>query len=143
MAVHPNSLKAIEPSKRKKGQPALNRTGRNGWTVLREKYRDRLEPDVADLQDVLIEVAKTGDVQALRLALGSILNTRAIELTGTHGAPINFGALARKAHQNDEPGDDEHRNPGRPRSKSSVKSQIRPPRRETAPRRHSILLTSV
>ena len=42
MAVHPNSQRAIDPYKRKKGQPALNKSGRNGWTVLREKYRDRL-----------------------------------------------------------------------------------------------------
>jgi hypothetical protein len=42
MAVHPNSLKAMEPYKRKTGQPALNKAGRNGWTVLREKYSDRL-----------------------------------------------------------------------------------------------------
>ena len=60
MAVHPNSQRAIDPYKRKKGQPALNRSGRNGWTVLREKYRDRLEQDVAELQDVLIAVANTG-----------------------------------------------------------------------------------
>jgi hypothetical protein len=103
MAVHPNSLKAIEPYQRKKGQPALNKTGRNGWTVLREKYRDRLEQDVADLQDVLIAVAKTGDVQALRLALAPILNTRAIELTGVDGVPIDFRGLARKAQENAEP----------------------------------------
>ena len=66
MAVHPNSLKAIEPYKRKKGEPALNQPGRNGWAVLGEKFRDRLQQDVEDLQNVLIAVAKTGDVQALR-----------------------------------------------------------------------------
>ncbi len=102
MAVHPNSQRAIDPYKRKKGQPALNRSGRNGWSVLREKYRDRLEQDVADLQDVLIAVAKTGDVQALRLALGPILNMKAIELTGTDGVPIDFRSLALKAQENEE-----------------------------------------
>ena len=101
MAVHPNSQRAIDPYKRKKGQPALNSTGRNGWTALREKYRDRLEQDVGDLQDVLIAVAMTGDVQALRLALGPILNMRAIELSGSDGAPINFAELARKAQENE------------------------------------------
>jgi hypothetical protein len=79
MAVHPNSLRAIEPYRRRKGQPALNQSGRNGWTVLREKFRERLELDLEDLQDVLIAVAKSGDVQALRLALGPVLNVRAIE----------------------------------------------------------------
>jgi len=107
MAVHPNSQRAIDPYKRKKGQPALNRSGRNGWTVLREKYRDRLEQDVADLQDVLIAVAKTGDVQALRLALGPILNMKAIELTGSDSVPIDFRGLALKARENEEPQGDE------------------------------------
>jgi hypothetical protein len=41
------------------------------------------------------------DVQALRLALGPILNTRAIELTSTDGVPINFAGLARKAQENE------------------------------------------
>ena len=102
MGVHPNSLKAIAPYKRKKGQPALNRSGRNGWTVLREKYRDRLAEDSEHLFDVLIEAAKTGDVQALRLALGPILDMRAIELSGADGVPINFAGLARKAQENEE-----------------------------------------
>jgi hypothetical protein len=102
MAAHPNSLKAIAQYKRKKGQPALNPSGRNGWTVLREKYRDRLAEDSEQLVDVLIAVAKNGDVQALRLALGPILNTRAIELSGTDGVPINFAELARKAQENEE-----------------------------------------
>jgi hypothetical protein len=103
MAVHPNSQRAIDPYKRKKGQPALNRTGRNGWTALREKYRDRLEQDAGELQDVLIAVAKTGDVQALRLALGPILNMKAIELTGDGGVPIDFRGLAQKAQETEEP----------------------------------------
>ena len=101
MAVHPNSLKAIAPYKRKKGQPALNKSGRNGWTVLREKYRDRLGEDVDVLTDKLIEIAKDGDVQALRLALGPILDVRAIELSGGDGPPINFAGLARKAQENE------------------------------------------
>jgi hypothetical protein len=71
--------------------------------MLREKHRDRLEQDVADLQDVLIAVAKTGDVQALRSALGPILNMKAIELTGSDSVPIDFRGLARKAQENAEP----------------------------------------
>jgi hypothetical protein len=70
---------------------------------LREKYRDRLEQDAGELQDVLIAVAKTGDVQALRLALGPILNMKAIELTGDGGVPIDFRGLAQKAQETEEP----------------------------------------
>ena len=101
VAVHPNSLKAIAPYKRKKGQPALNKSGRNGWTVLREKYRDRLGEDVDTLTDKLIELAMEGDVTALKLALGPIIDVRSIELTGTDGAPINFAQLARMAQENE------------------------------------------
>jgi hypothetical protein len=107
MGVHPNSLKAIAPYRRKKGQPALNRSGRNGWTVLREKYRDRLAEDSERLVNVLIELAMNGDVQALRLALGPILDVRAVELSGSDGAPLNFADLARKACEIEEPDGDE------------------------------------
>ncbi len=74
----------------------------NGWSELRQKYRHRLVQDVEDLQDVILAVAKKGDVQALRLALGPILNMRAIELAGTDGTPINFAVLARKAQEDGE-----------------------------------------
>jgi hypothetical protein len=112
MGYYPNSLRALREHGAKKGDPPRNRvvdpkTGEayyaNGWSKLRERYRDRLEQDADELQDVLIAAAKSGDVQALRLALGPILNTRAIELTGTDGVPIDFRGLARKAQENDEP----------------------------------------
>jgi len=83
MGHHPNSLRALREHGPKKGDAPRTRvvdpkTGEiyyaNGWSKLRQKYRDRLAQDVDDLQDVLIAVAKTGDVQALRLALGPILN---------------------------------------------------------------------
>jgi len=80
--------KAADLYERKKGQPALNQSGRNGWIVLREKYRGRLERDIRDLRNVLIAVAETGDVQALRLALEPILDVRVIELSGSYGAPL-------------------------------------------------------
>jgi hypothetical protein len=110
MGHHPNSLRALREHGPKKGDAPRNRvvdpkTGEtyyaNGWSKLRQKYRDRLAQDVEGLQDVLIEVAKSGDVQALRLALGPILNTRAIELSGADGTPINFVDLARKAQENE------------------------------------------
>ena len=110
MGHHPNSLRALREHGPKKGDPPRNRvvdpkTGEvyyaNGWSKLREKFRARLERDVEDLQDVLIAVAKTGDVQALRLALGPILDMRAIELSGADGVPINFAQLARMAQENE------------------------------------------
>jgi hypothetical protein len=112
MGQHANSLRALREHGPRKGDPPRNRivdpkTGQvhyaNGWTKLREKFRERLEQDLEDLQDVLITVAKTGDVQALRLALGPVINLRAIELSGSDGAPLNFADLARKALENDEP----------------------------------------
>ena len=78
-----------------------NPKGINGWTKMREMYRDRLEPDVPKLQEVLVRVAMTGDVQALRLALGPIVDVHRLELTGEDGAPIDFTALARKAREED------------------------------------------
>jgi hypothetical protein len=110
MGHHPNSLRALREHGPKKGDPPRNRvvdpkSGEvyyaNGWSKLREKFRDRLERDADDLQDVLIAEAMTGNVQALRLALGPILNMRAIELSGTDGVPINFAELARKAQENE------------------------------------------
>jgi hypothetical protein len=107
MGHHPNSLRALREHGPRKGDPPRNRivdpkTGHvhyaNGWTKLREKFRERLEEDLDDLQDVLIDVAKTGDVQALRLALGPVLNVRALELSGSPDAPVDFIGLARKAH---------------------------------------------
>ena len=103
MAVHPNSLKAIAPYKRKKGQPALNKSGRNGWTVLREKYRERLEQDVDRLTNVLIKLAEDGDVAALKMALGPIIDVRTLEVSGPDRTPINFAELARKAQEIEEP----------------------------------------
>jgi len=55
---------------------------------------------------VLIAVAKTGDVQALRLALGPVLNVRAIELGGSDGEVIDFAGLAQRARQSEKLDDD-------------------------------------
>ena len=110
MGHHPNSLRALREHGPKKGDPPRNRvvdpkTGEvyyaNGWSKLREKFRDRLAEDADALTNKLFEIAIEGDVQALRLALGPILNTRAIELSGVDGTPINFIELARKAQGNE------------------------------------------
>ena len=110
MGHHPNSLRALREHGPKKGDPPRNRvvdpkTGEvyyaNGWSKLRERFRDRLERDVEDLQDVLIAVALSGDVQALALALKPIINISAVELSGPDAAPINFIELARKAQENE------------------------------------------
>jgi hypothetical protein len=75
-----------------------NPEGVNGWSKLRERYRERLELDVDGLTNVLIKLAQDGDVMALRLALGPILDIKSLELSGTDGAPLNFAELVAKAN---------------------------------------------
>ena len=110
MGRHPNSLRALREHGPKKGDPPRNRvvdpkTGEvyyaNGWSKLREIYREKLAEKAGRLEDVLIELAEAGDVQALRLVLGPILDVRAIELSGADGVPINFAQLARMAQENE------------------------------------------
>jgi hypothetical protein len=76
-----------------------NPEGVNGWSKLRDRYRARLAQDSDALANVLIQLAKEGDVQALRLALGPIIDVRSLELSGPDGDPINFIELARKAQE--------------------------------------------
>jgi hypothetical protein len=76
-----------------------NPEGVNGWSKLRERYRERLEQDVDGLVNVLIKLAQDGDVAALKLALGPILDVRSLELSGPEGAPVSFIELARKAQE--------------------------------------------
>jgi hypothetical protein len=80
----------------KPGQ-VLNPTGRNGWTAMRERFRIALDQDLDTLTEKLIEVAKEGDVQALRLALGPVVDVRSIQISGPDGAPINFAEIAARA----------------------------------------------
>lgn len=84
-----------------------NPEGINGWSKLRERYRERLQQDSDSLTNVLIKLAQDGDVAALRLALGPIVDVRSVELSGPDGAPINFAELAAKARgEDDETGSD-------------------------------------
>jgi hypothetical protein len=81
----------------KAGEPGHNPTGRNGWTAMRERYRGKLEDQLDTLTDVLFHAARDGDVQALRLALGAVVDVKQVELTGEDGAPLDFITLAEKA----------------------------------------------
>ncbi len=74
-----------------------NPKGVNGWSKLRDRYRERLSQDSDELTDVLVRLAKDGDVAALRLALGPIVDIRSLELSGPDGAPIDFAGLAELA----------------------------------------------
>jgi hypothetical protein len=94
---HPNSRAALIPFQRKKGDPPLNKTGRNQWSALRERARERLATDLDKLLDVLIECALRGDVTALRLALGPILDIKAHQFLDDDATPKSFADLARRA----------------------------------------------
>jgi hypothetical protein len=94
---HANSRAAHLPFQRKKGDPPLNKTGRNQWSALRERARERLATDLDVLLDVLLDRAHRGDVTALRLALGSILDIEAHQFVDDDGVPMTFANLARKA----------------------------------------------
>ena len=89
---------ALEKHQYKPGQSG-NPAGINGWTKLRDRYRERLAVDSDKLIDVLVQLALDGDVQALRLALGPIVDIRSIELSGPDGAPIDFAGLAEMARK--------------------------------------------
>ncbi len=47
--------------------------------------------------DVLLDRARRGDVTALRLALGSILDIKAHQFVDDDGVPMSFADLARRA----------------------------------------------
>jgi len=94
---HPNSRAALIPFQRKKGDPALNKTRRNQWSALRERARERLATDLDGLLDVRMDRARRGDVTALRLALGSILDIKAHQFVDGDGVPMSFADLTRKA----------------------------------------------
>jgi hypothetical protein len=57
---HPNSRAALIPFQRKKGDPPLNKTGRNQWSVLRERARERLATDLDGLGSTFSWIARVG-----------------------------------------------------------------------------------
>jgi len=61
----------------------------------------RLATDLDGLLDVLLDRARRGDVTALRLALGSILDIKAHQFVDDDGTPMSFADLARKARRAD------------------------------------------
>jgi hypothetical protein len=81
----------------KKGDPPRNPQGRNQYSTLRRRALERLATDFDGLLDVLLECARGGDVAALRLALGSILDIKTHQLLDGEGTPMSFAELARKA----------------------------------------------
>jgi hypothetical protein len=89
---------ALEAHQIKPGE-VRNPTGRNGWTAMRERYQIALDERLDKLTETLLTLAAEGDVQALRLALGPVVDVRSIELSGPDGAPINFMELAAKAKE--------------------------------------------
>jgi hypothetical protein len=101
--MHPNSLANLRPAK--KGE-VRNPRGANGWEKLRAGARDQIAVDAEELLAKLIELAKEGNVQALRIVLGPILNVQRIEATGEDGAPISFVDLARRAREASQGGRD-------------------------------------
>lgn len=100
MPFNPRSLENLRPAK--KGD-VRNPEGHNGWTKARMNVKRILEADSESLASVLVDVARKGDVNALKLALSPFLPDR-IEVTGADGGPISFADLAKKAAE--EPPDD-------------------------------------
>lgn len=78
-------MRAIAP---KKGE-VRNPKGINGWSKLRERTREIIEDEHDDLMEVLLEVAKKGDTNALKLALGPVLDIK----TQLHGADPEAGPV--------------------------------------------------
>ena len=100
------SLEALRKHGAKPGE-VRNPTGRNGWSAMRERYRELLDGDLDDLVRELIRIGKHGEddkvrVQAMSKALGPIVNVTRTEVTGADGAPLNFADIAKKAASEDE-----------------------------------------
>ena len=80
----------------KPGDPARNPTGINGWTKMRERFREKIDAGLETMTDVLIAEAKSGNIPALRIALGGIALTR-VEISNDPDNPVDFASLAAKA----------------------------------------------
>jgi hypothetical protein len=87
---HPNSRAALIPFQRKKGDPPLDKTGRNQWSAQRERARDRLGKDL----DVPIECARRGDIAIFRRGLSPALDIKAHQLLDSEGTSVFFADLA-------------------------------------------------
>ena len=57
---HPNSRAALIPFQRKKGDPPLNKSGRNQWSALRERARERLATDLDGINSTFCWIARAG-----------------------------------------------------------------------------------
>ena len=92
--MSPNSLRNLRPV-----QPGevRNPKGINGWTKLRERTRLKIEDKLDTLVDKMIELAEGGDVQALKLALGQILNIQQHQFLGSDDQPMSWADLAKAA----------------------------------------------
>ena len=75
--VNPEHLKVYQW---KPGRKPTNPSGKNGWSTMRNEARKALALALPDLLASLIRVAKSGDVQALALALRPVLNVSIHEL---------------------------------------------------------------
>jgi hypothetical protein len=91
-----DNLKPIKPGE------VRNPRGVNGWTKMRERYRERLDRDLDMLSDVLIAEAKSGNITALKACLGPVIDIVRHELVGNDGAPIDFAAIASRAMEESE-----------------------------------------
>lgn len=94
--VSPNSLRNLNPVK--PGE-VRNPKGINGWTKLRERTRLKIEDRLDHLVDKMIELAEGGDVAALRLALGTILNVQQHQFLDQDEQPMSFADLAKAARE--------------------------------------------
>ena len=81
----------------KKGE-VRNPKGINGWPEARKVVEDILSAESGDLAEVLVRIAKRGDVQALKLALGPLAPTR-LEVSGPDGRALSFETLVRSAEK--------------------------------------------
>lgn len=84
---HPNSLANLKPIR--PGE-VLNPTGKNQFSNLRGRVMLKLDERLDVLVEKLFQLAEEGDVQALRLALGSVLEIKTHRLLDSEDAPVVF-----------------------------------------------------
>ena len=84
------SEKSLANLKPFKPGPDPRRTGANGWTKARERVAKALEENADDLSKVLVNLAKSGDVAALKLALGPLMPAEVKQLDVTHQGKVSL-----------------------------------------------------